>query len=151
MGSNLNRKAWLSKLAKIDNFEAIILRYPVDIQTIVRDLDSRVSKFGSNWRQPVSVQRYTTDIPDIRYRVVRNGVPKPVFLRVRPRRDKVRLEIESVFDPLHKTVPREKMGKWKKSPRSNRERILLGSMSNDDEDLLMKSMLSSMKGANLTE
>jgi hypothetical protein len=129
----------------------MILRYPVDIQTIVRDLDKRVCNFGSHLRQPVSVQRYTTNIPDIRYRVIRNGFPKPVFLRVRPRRDKVRLEIESVFDPLHKTVPREKMGKWKKSPRSDRERILIGNMNNDDEDLLLKSMLSSMKGPDVTE
>ncbi len=84
----------------------------------------------------MSAQRYTTDVQDIRYRVRLGGVYKPVFLRVRPRRDKVRMEIETVHGPLRRTQPREMSGKWKKSPRSNRERILMQRADSSDEDLL---------------
>lgn len=100
-------------MSKVDNFDALILRYPESIQAILRDLDEKVRGLALKAGRPIAIQRYTTDVPDIRYRVRLGSFYKPVFLRVRPRRDKVRLEIETVDDPSGRTEPREKSGRWR--------------------------------------
>jgi hypothetical protein len=133
-------------MSKVDNFETMILRYPEEIRSILRDLDEKVRDFGPKRKPSVTVHRYTTSVPDIRYLAMVGGAPKPVFLRVRPRRDKVRIAIETVHDPSGRTEPREKSRKWKKSPRSDRELVVNRMIDESELELLWKSMLSSMTG-----
>ncbi len=133
-------------MSKVDNFETLIMRYSEEIRSILRDLDEKVRSFGQKANPRATVHRYTTDVPDIRYVAMMGNTPKPVFLRVRPQKTKVRMEIETVYDPSGRTEPREKSGKWKKRPRSDRELIVTRVIDETEEDLLWKSMLSSMSG-----
>ena len=66
-------------MSKIDNFETLIARYPGSIRSILRDTDEKVRGFERESRLPVAIQRYTTDVPDVRYRVLVGEVSKPVF------------------------------------------------------------------------
>ena len=96
-------------------FDNLVAQYSPNTQTILKHLDVALKGFGS-------VQRYTTDVPDVRYRLEFETGFKPVFARVRPGPDEVLVEIEPVLDPLHRTRPREKSAKWRpKSPRSDTE------------------------------
>ena len=98
------------------------------------------------------MQRYTTNVPDVRYRLAVETGYKPVFARVRPGPDEVLVEIEPVLDPLHRTRPREKSTKWKpKSPRADTELPLKESPDWYDILLLANSMLRSITGRTQSE